>query len=284
MTELSEANAASLFPDRSPPPMLDIIGPYVGKVLKNDDSEDEDGRLGRLKVWVPQLYGEEYEDKPDELPWALPLAWTLAGVAGEDDKVKRGTFLVPLEEMWTHVFFRRGDIDDPLWFGGWYGKPDGPEIPNEFLESDYGARYPEIPGIVIPPLAIRLHGVKVPQAATIEWGKEGDPDIKLEIDETPWQHDVPTVHLKIKPGRKSDWKLVIENEASGGIEIKAKEKILIECKELEIKASDVIDAQATGEDGGRGFALWHGKAQNIFSSEGKITGVAPAARGFEDHG
>lgn len=267
MGEVPGMNVSSLFPDRAPPPLLEIIGPYPGKVLENDDSSDEDGKLGRLKVWVPHLHGEEYEDRAEDLPWARPLGHVLAG-KGEDG-VKRGIFIVPLKDMWTYVFFERGDIDEPLWFGGWYGQPEGsPELPTKFQESDYGGQYPEIPGIVFPPFSLRLHGVETPQAATLKWGE----DLTIEIDSTPWQNAEPTIALKV---HNEDWKVKLESE--GDVTLKTAKKLTLEAENLDVKVEEVLDIQCQGR------SIFHSVGDSYFSSDRRIVGVAPKATGFEDH-
>jgi len=261
-------DANSLWPDRAPAPMLDVIGPYAGKVLDVDDSQDEDGPLGRIKVWVPQLHGEEYEDKPDDIPWARPLGFANPGVG--EDEVKRGTFFVPLKNMWTFVFFEGGSIDYPLYLGGWFGKPEGtPEIPEEFLSSDYGAQYPEIPGIVFPPFSLQLHGVKTPQAVTLKWGD----DVLIEIDTTPWNNDDPTVAVKIE---NEDWKLLLQSK--GDITIDTEKTLTLKAKELVAEIEEKVEVEVTD-----GTSVIKTTGDNKLQSESRLVGEAPHATGFENH-
>jgi len=260
-------NVNSLWPDRAPSPMLDIIGPYPGKVVEVDDSEDEDGMLGRIKVWVPKLHGEDYEDKAEDIPWARPLGFAGAGKA--EDGVKRGTFFVPLKDMWTYVFFEAGDINDPLYLGGWYAKPeDEEEIPEEFKESDYGAQYPEIPGIVFPPFSLQLHGVETPQAVTLKWGE----DLLIEIDPNKWNNDDPTVAIKVE---NDEWKLKLVSK--GDISIESEKILTLKGNEVVVEAETVLDVKS------KGYTQIESAKEARFKSETRIVGEAPRATGFEDH-
>lgn len=260
-------DANSLWPDRAPAPMLDIIGPYAGKVLEVDDSEDENGPLGRIKVWVPQLHGEEYEDKAEDIPWARPLGF--GGAGKSEDGVKRGTFFTPLKKMWTYVFFENGDINFPLYLGGWFGKPEGePEIPEEFVESDYGAQYPEIPGMVFPPFSLQLHGVETPQAVTLKWGE----DLLIEIDPNMWNNDDPTVAIKVE---NADWKLLLKSK--GDVTVESEKVLTLKGKEVVVEAEEVLDMKSAG------YAKLESALENRFKSGTRIVGEAERATGFENH-
>ena len=51
------------FPDTPLPTDNVYTGPFRAQVKKNNDNEEEDKFLGRIKVWVPQVHGEDYKDR-----------------------------------------------------------------------------------------------------------------------------------------------------------------------------------------------------------------------------
>lgn len=50
---------------------------YRGYVVYNDDPAVK----GRLKIFVPGVYSNEYSDKPEYLPWATPAMPSFGGNA-----------------------------------------------------------------------------------------------------------------------------------------------------------------------------------------------------------
>lgn len=81
---------------------------YRGIVKDNYDKEN----LGRCRVYVPAVHGT-YDFSPDLLPWASPIAST---VASRD----RGSLFIPDEEDLVWVFFEGGDKQFPTYIGGSY--------------------------------------------------------------------------------------------------------------------------------------------------------------------
>lgn len=82
-----------------------FYGIYKGFVHKNDDPD----KLARLKLKVPQVYGEQVFDY-----WALPKGM----YAGN----KYGEFNVPEEGDPVWVQFEGGDVRFPVWEYGWFLK------------------------------------------------------------------------------------------------------------------------------------------------------------------
>jgi len=105
-----------------------LYGKYRGTVTNNVDPE----QIGRIQVMVPDVAGF--------LPgsWAMPCL----PVAG----INMGLFTVPTIGSKVWVEFERGDIDYPIWTGGFWGNVA--EVP---LMSR--AVPPGTPGITLQTLA-----------------------------------------------------------------------------------------------------------------------------------
>lgn len=92
--------------------MTQFLGKYRGKVV---DDRDPD-HLGRVKVEVPEVYGEK---TPEELPWATPCV----PYAGKDI----GFFTIPPKGANIWVEFEKGESDKPIWSGCFWGKDELPQ-------------------------------------------------------------------------------------------------------------------------------------------------------------
>jgi uncharacterized protein involved in type VI secretion and phage assembly len=92
-----------------------FYGKYRGIV---HDVEDEE-KLGRLRAYVPEVYGE---DVPS--PWAVPCS-PLAGAS-------HGLVCLPEVDDGVWIEFEAGDPSRPVWTGGWWGSDD--------LADDLGKR------------------------------------------------------------------------------------------------------------------------------------------------
>lgn len=91
------------------------LGLYIGSVVDRDDPE----QLGRVRVRVPGLL------EPASA-WAFPL-----GTSGGGSK-DRGLFAVPEVGAEVGLLFHQGDIDQPYYLAGHWGKPGGKsEVPKE---------------------------------------------------------------------------------------------------------------------------------------------------------
>jgi uncharacterized protein involved in type VI secretion and phage assembly len=93
-------------------------GKYWGKcrglVVDRNDPE----QLGRLRLKVPSIFGAA------ETGWASPAS----PYAGADV----GFFFLPQVDDMVWVEFEEGDLDHPIWSGGFWGRPGGrPEVPSE---------------------------------------------------------------------------------------------------------------------------------------------------------
>jgi uncharacterized protein involved in type VI secretion and phage assembly len=99
-----------------------LWGKYRGVVRDRDDPD----QLGRLRVSVPSVLGDEVTG------WA----WPVSAYAGVDAGI---VFLPQLGDV-VWVEFVEGDLDEPVWTGGAWAKPGGrSELPAEAL-VDYPDR------------------------------------------------------------------------------------------------------------------------------------------------
>jgi len=86
---------------------------FYGKYRGTVDDVDDPETLGRIKVRVPEVYGNVVS------PWALPCApYAGSGV---------GFFAIPPKKAGVWVEFEAGDPSRPIWTGGWWGRNDPPK-------------------------------------------------------------------------------------------------------------------------------------------------------------
>jgi len=85
------------------------FGKYRGVVKNVNDIEN----MGRIKAYVPEIYGEE------ESPWALPCV----PFAGKN----HGLVALPEEKDGVWIEFEGGDPSKPIWTGCWWGSEDMPD-------------------------------------------------------------------------------------------------------------------------------------------------------------
>lgn len=86
-----------------------FYGKYRGFVVDNDDPE----KLGRLKVKVPSVLGNEVVTG-----WALPCM-PYAGAADQ------GMLFIPEQDAGVWIEFEEGDLEFPVWVGAFWSKPEG---------------------------------------------------------------------------------------------------------------------------------------------------------------
>ncbi|HKQ31541.1 MAG TPA: phage baseplate assembly protein V [Burkholderiales bacterium] len=91
-----------------------FYGKYRAVVADVDDEE----KLGRIRAYVPDVYGEDVMS-----PWALPCV-PLAGAS-------HGLVCLPEADDGVWIEFEAGDRNRPVWTGCWWGKDD--------LADDLGA-------------------------------------------------------------------------------------------------------------------------------------------------
>jgi uncharacterized protein involved in type VI secretion and phage assembly len=77
-------------------------GKYRGRVVNNIDPKN----LGRVQAVVPDVLG------PTLSPWALPALLSVGA--------QSGTFVVPPVGAGVWIEFEQGDLDYPIWAGGFW--------------------------------------------------------------------------------------------------------------------------------------------------------------------
>lgn len=82
--------------------MENMYGQYRGVVKAHGDN-------GKCRVYIPAVYPSEFENTPENLPWAEPAQPLFAS-----GKSNVGAFQYPKLESTIWVFFEGGDINYPI--------------------------------------------------------------------------------------------------------------------------------------------------------------------------
>lgn len=181
-----------------------FYGKYSGQVTDNQD----DTKLGRLKVKVPSVFG------PDLEVWARPC-------------FAYGQFFVPKVETRVWVEFEAGDPQFPLWVGVFY--VDG-EVP---------------PGADIDPPDVRM--VKTAAGHRVEFGDEdGEEYIRIKHmnnSDDSTSNDGTLIELdkdgKVKIAMKDGPKLTFES-AKAIVAFDDNTLVTLESGKATVKASSII--------------------------------------------
>lgn len=91
----------------------EVRGRFYGKYRGLVDEIGDARNLGRIKVRVPEVYGDVVS------PWALPCA----PFAGNN----LGFYAIPPVGSGVWVEFEAGDKERPIWSGGWWGDGELPQ-------------------------------------------------------------------------------------------------------------------------------------------------------------
>ncbi len=106
--------------------MAKLWGKYRGIVTSNRDPEHRK----RLKVKCPVALPPADDGTDNVLDWALPGSAS----AGKDGI---GDYMVPEVGSNVWIEFEQGDIDKPLWSGGWTSSPeDQTHAPTEYVKKE----------------------------------------------------------------------------------------------------------------------------------------------------
>jgi hypothetical protein len=118
-------------------------GLYRGEVIENDDRPvaeggksqapigDDQGPIGRVRVKVPQVYGDALPD--EDLPWA-EVCYPFGGGPESENKLLSGIFWVPRKGTYVWVMFEHGDPQRPIVVGAYFGKKTDTEVPAEAID------------------------------------------------------------------------------------------------------------------------------------------------------
>lgn len=261
------------FPDEPMNTEPSYMGIWRAKVVKNDDREEENKFLGRVKVWVPQIHGEDYEDREDDLPWAFPC-FLHAFKDPDDEELKAGFFGVPPEDSWVYVIFEGGSPDYPIYFGGWYGGEKGDTELNDFMQEDErsSARYPDIIGYISPfDKRFRFRILKEDRFE-VAWWQDDEEKAIIEFDSVGQApNDRPTIRVEAK----GDW--MVKVKAEKNIELESDEKVKIKCKRFEVEAEEEIKLESQGS------SLYAASGANTFQGS-SIHGRGTPDGGFDRYG
>ena len=98
-------------------------GFYRGKVVQRSSNKH-----GLLKIWIPGVYPEEWEDQPSMLPDAEPASPLFAGCNNGN-----GMFSYPNIGSTVWCFFQNEDQNFPVYFAATYG---GTEAAGQFATCE----------------------------------------------------------------------------------------------------------------------------------------------------
>ena len=98
-------------------------GFYRGKVLARSSNKH-----GKVKIWIPGVYPEEWENSPQNLPDAEPAMPLFAGCNGGN-----GMFSYPNINSIVWCFFANNDQNMPVYFAATYG---GTEAAGQFATCE----------------------------------------------------------------------------------------------------------------------------------------------------
>ncbi len=114
-----------------------LNGVFRGTVISNYDPDV----TGRIKIFVPGVYPEEFRSNPDNLPWAEPCMGLFGGghTPSADAKAaslnaETGISSAPHNDAELFVMFERGDQNYPLYIGatqsstGWMSEHNNQHI------------------------------------------------------------------------------------------------------------------------------------------------------------
>lgn len=230
------------FPDEPMSTSPKYMGIWRAKVKKNDDREEEDKFLGRVKVWVPQIHGEDYEDRTEDLPWAWPC-FLHAFKDPDDEELKAGFFGVPPEDAWVYVIFEGGDPDYPIYFQGWYGGEKGDTELDDFMQEDErsSARYPEIIGYISPYDKRFRFRILKEDRFELSWWQDDEEQAIIEFDSVGYDpNNMPTIRIEAK----NDW--MVRIKAAKNIALESEEDVTIKCKNFKVEAEDLVEVKSMG--------------------------------------
>jgi hypothetical protein len=261
------------FPDEPMDTSGVYTGPFRAKVKKNDDREIDNKFLGQIKVWIPQVHGEEYEDRIDELPWAWPC-FLHAFKDPDDEKLKAGFFGVPPEESWVYVIFENGDPDHPIYLGGWYGGEKGDTELDTFMQEDErsSARYPDIIGYISPHDGRLRFRILKEDRFEFSWWQDDEEQAIMEFDSVGYPpNNIPTIRVEAK----NDW--MVKVKAAKNIEMESDETVKITCKRFEVEAEELVQIESEGS------STYKAAAANNFEGA-SINGKGTPNGGFDRWG
>lgn len=195
---------------------------YPGIVTDVDDPD----KRGRIKVILPGLLGNDQE----MAVWVLPISNPLAGSG-------TGAFFPPYVDDTVLVMFEFGDIDYPVYIGGFWAEE---ELADEFLEG-----YPNVRGWKFKSgQSILIDESEGKLKTSIINGPSGSVFI---MDETEGKETISLIHntgAMLQVDKNGGWSLatpegnlVFLNEKTGEVTVKSATGAIVSLKD-KIVASD----------------------------------------------
>lgn len=249
-------------------------GLWLGTVKMLDD-EPSFRRVGKLKVEIPDVYGENISKQ--ELPWAYPLFPTALHT-----QRRAGFFHMPQVGSNVGVLFERGDPQSPRWIGGW---TQAGRIPFPFQFSQ-GDKFPHISAWRgADGMMIRfVEGERL----EIFLGESGDFDAEGQFQPDGGHKNYDTFLTFDKKRGKVTFrcKFDIDIRCKGKISVRAPQ-IRIRCMPNQQYNSDSEDWENDPDSPDARFELnvFDPDAEmgaRIIAEPGKLIGRARSVRGFED--
>jgi uncharacterized protein involved in type VI secretion and phage assembly len=163
-----------------------FFGKYRGEVAANLDPQG----LGRVQVSVPDVLGD------GKMAWAMPC------LPGAGPSV--GFFTVPPVGAAVWVEFERGDIDYPIWVGGFWkmGDTPAPMGPQQaftkcWVGDNFKIEIVDMPGVGTMTLSLTTPAGEAKlladsTALTLSWGQS---TVKLAVDGV----SINNTNLKVLP-------------------------------------------------------------------------------------
>lgn len=131
------------------------LGAYPGTVIDNADPEG----LHRVRIRIEGLV--------DPSAWAFPI--TMGGGSPQ-----RGGHIVPAVGADVVVWFMGGDVEWPIYAGGWWGKPDAGDESPERVREVGGADAAKVQSIELEDVRISVDEREGKRALSIENKITGD--------------------------------------------------------------------------------------------------------------
>lgn len=105
--------------------MVELMNGHYRGVVKSH------GLNGLCKAYIPSIYPAEYENSPNDLPWAEPAqSITMAGRGGN------GIFSYPKIGSTVWVFFEGGDINHPIMIASTLGSSENFDKDKYIIKTD----------------------------------------------------------------------------------------------------------------------------------------------------
>ena len=224
--------------------MNEFYGLYRGIVRTNDDSVSGHPHLGRIKVFVPQVYGQDIVE--DDLPWAEPC-FPLGG--GRVNKVGYGIIAIPPVNATVWIMFEQGDPAWPVWLGTWFGERDigdgvSQEMPDEAVDG-----YPDTVLVFRGGMYIRIEeGSKIEVVSRVGTHVilHRNGNVEVETDQGDVSVEATAGKVQLVSGQDlsssggADTRQVIEMDPTQAVPLTS-----IRSKRLSLSA-DSVELQATG--------------------------------------